>query len=63
GWLAWAWDDNNLSGGASDDNWFSMTYAGPGIYNSPADLTHYGRDVILNGTYGISTLAAPASIF
>src|SRR5579863_8905120 len=36
GWLAWAWDDNNLSGGASDDNWFSMTYAGPGIYNSPA---------------------------
>lgn len=63
GWLAWAWDDNNLGGGASDNNWFSMTYAGPGIYNTPADLTDYGQDVVLNSTYGISTLVKPASIF
>ncbi|HEX4050523.1 MAG TPA: cellulase family glycosylhydrolase [Steroidobacteraceae bacterium] len=63
GWLAWAWDDNNLAGGASDNGWFSMTYAGPGIYNTPADLTAYGQDVVLNSTYGISTLATPASIF
>lgn len=63
GWLAWAWDDNDLPDGASDNYWFSMTYAGPGIYNTPADLTNYGQDVVLNGTYGISTLATPASIF
>jgi hypothetical protein len=63
GWLAWAWDDNNLGGGASDNDWFSMTYAGPGLYNTPADLTDYGQDVVLNGTYGLTTLAQPASIF
>jgi mannan endo-1,4-beta-mannosidase len=63
GWLAWAWDDNDEAGGASDNNWFSMTYAGPGIYNTPADLTDYGQDVVLNATYGITALATPASIF
>ena len=63
GWLAWAWDDNSLPGGRSDDASFSMTYAGPGIYNTPADLTTYGKDVVLNPTYGITALAKPASIF
>jgi mannan endo-1,4-beta-mannosidase len=62
GWLAWAWDDNDLAGGASDDNWFSMTYQGPGTYNQPSDLTQYGQDVVLNATYGISALAKPASV-
>jgi mannan endo-1,4-beta-mannosidase len=63
GWLAWAWDDNNLAGTASNDSSFSMTYAGPGIYSTPADLTIYGKDVVLNPTYGITALAKPASIF
>jgi len=63
GWLAWAWDDNNMGGGDSDNDWFSMTYAGPGIYNTPADLTDYGQDIVLNSTYGLNTLAKPASIF
>jgi Cellulase (glycosyl hydrolase family 5) len=63
GWIAWAWDDNNLANGASDNNWFSMTYAGPGIYNVASDLTEYGQDVVLNSTYGLSVLATPASIF
>ena len=63
GWMPWAWDDNNLGGGASDDGWFSMTYSGPGIYNSASDLTSYGRDLVLNPTYGISKLAKPASVF
>jgi hypothetical protein len=40
-----------------------MTYAGPGIYTSAADLTDYGQDVVLNPTYGLSKLAKPASIF
>lgn len=63
GWLAWAWDDNNLAGGASDNNWFSMTYQGPGIYNQPSDLTDFGQDVVLNPTYGLSTHAKRASVF
>jgi mannan endo-1,4-beta-mannosidase len=63
GWLAWAWDDNNESGGASNDDWFSMTYRGPGIYTQTSDLTTYGQDVVLNPTYGLQSLATPASIF
>jgi mannan endo-1,4-beta-mannosidase len=63
GWLAWAWDDNDLAGGASDDYWFSMTSQGPGVYTQPSDLTPYGQDVVLNPTYGIKALATPASIF
>jgi hypothetical protein len=46
GWCAWAWDDNNLAGGASNDSGFSMTKAGPGIYNTAADLTTYGTDIV-----------------
>lgn len=63
GWAAWAWDDNDLGGGGSDDNSFSMTYAGPGIYNTPSDLTIYGKDVVLNPTYGLQALAVPATSF
>jgi hypothetical protein len=63
GWIAWAWDDNNQSGGASNDNWFSMTFSGPGIFTSTADLTTFGKDVVLNSSYGLQTLAKPASIF
>jgi mannan endo-1,4-beta-mannosidase len=63
GWMPWAWDDNNLSGGASNDSWFSMTYTGPGIYTQASDLTIYGQDVVLNPTYGLQVLAKSASIF
>jgi hypothetical protein len=63
GWLPWAWDDNDQGGGASDNGWFSMTYAGPGIFNAASDLTSYGQDVVLNSTYGITKLAKLASIF
>jgi hypothetical protein len=62
GWLAWAWDDNNLAGGGSDNNWFSMTYQGPGTYNQPSDLTDFGQDVVLNPSYGLSTHAQRASV-
>jgi mannan endo-1,4-beta-mannosidase len=62
GWLAWAWDDNDLPNCMSDNNWFSMTY-NCGIYTQPSDLTNYGQDVVLNPTYGITALAQPASIF
>jgi len=63
GWCAWAWDDNNLSGGASNNSWFSMTLKGPGTYVTAADLTEYGQDVVLNPTYGLSVLATQASVF
>ena len=63
GWLGWAWDDNNLSGGASNNNGFSMTLKGPGIFTQASDLTEYGQDVVLNPTYGLQALATPASIF
>jgi mannan endo-1,4-beta-mannosidase len=63
GWLAWAWDDNNLPNSRADDTWFCMTYAGVGVYTTASDLTIFGRDVVLNPTYGIKALATPASIF
>jgi len=62
GWIAWAWDDNDLSGGLSDDNWFALAY-NPGIYNSSSDLTTFGKDVVENATYGIKNTAVAASIF
>ena len=62
GWLAWAWDDNDLGSCQSDNNWFSMTY-NCGVYTQTSDLTTYGQDVVLNPTYGITALAKPATIF
>jgi mannan endo-1,4-beta-mannosidase len=60
GWLAWAWDDNDLAACTSDNNWFSMTY-NCGTYNQASDLTSFGQDVVLNPQYGIKLLAKPAS--
>jgi hypothetical protein len=48
GWMGWAWDDNDLANGASSNNSFSMTLAGPGIYNTAADLTTYGQEMVLS---------------
>jgi mannan endo-1,4-beta-mannosidase len=45
GWLAWAWDDNNLDGCRGDDKWFSMTKV-CGQYESRADLTLFGASVL-----------------
>jgi hypothetical protein len=56
GWLAWAWDDNNLTACGADDKWFSMTYK-CGTYSRPSDLTVFGRDVVLNPHYGLKALA------
>jgi hypothetical protein len=63
GWMPWAWDDNDLPNGMSNNAWFSMTYSGPGIYTQPSDLTNYGQDVVLNPSYGLSVLARRATIF
>jgi hypothetical protein len=61
GWLAWAWDDNDLANGASDNNWFSMTFDGPGVYNTTSDLTTYGQQIVLS-SYGL-TRAVKATDF
>jgi hypothetical protein len=63
GWLAWAWDDNDLSGGMSNNQWFSMTNTGPGIYVDSSNLTTFGQEVVLNPNYGLLALAKQASIF
>lgn len=62
GWLAWAWDDNNLPNCQADNTWFSMTYS-CGQYVQASDLTTYGQDVVLNPAHGIRALAKPATIF
>jgi hypothetical protein len=62
GWLAWAWDDNNLAACKASDTWFSMTIS-CGTFTQASDLTTYGKDVVLNPTYGLQVLAKPASIF
>jgi hypothetical protein len=62
GWLAWAWDDNDLAGCSSDNKWFSMTY-GCGRYARPSDLTDFGKEVVLDPSHGIVALARRASIF
>jgi hypothetical protein len=49
GWIGWAWDDNNLANGASNNNGFSMTLNGPGMYTAPSDLTNYGQQMVLSG--------------
>ncbi len=63
GWLAWAWDDNNLPNAEADDHWYSMTYRGPGIFTRPQDLTQFGRDIVFNPVYGLRVLARPAAVF
>jgi len=61
GWLAWAWDDNNLAGGQSDESSFSMSYSGG--YSKSGDLTTFGRMVVEDSKFGLKVLAKPASIF
>jgi mannan endo-1,4-beta-mannosidase len=48
GWMGWAWDDSNGSGGTSTNNSFSMTFKGPGIYTLSSDLTTYGQQMVLS---------------
>ena len=50
GWLAWAWDDNNQGGGQTNNEWFGLTYKGPGTYTQDADLTMVGQQIVLGCT-------------
>ncbi|MBV8306525.1 MAG: cellulase family glycosylhydrolase [Gammaproteobacteria bacterium] len=58
GWMAWSWDSTNLSSCRANDESMSMTYH-CGQYSGTSDLTLYGRDLVLNPTYGLKALARP----
>lgn len=58
GWLAWAWDDNNLPDCKADDNWFAMSN-NCGSYQTDADLTQFGKIVVPL----LQSTATPATIF
>jgi hypothetical protein len=45
GWVAWAWDDNNLSNSQTNNEWFGMTYNG-GAYTVDGDLTMFGQQIV-----------------
>ena len=63
GWLAWAWDDNNLPNCSANDDGFGMlTHACQG-YAASADLTAFGKDVIETPSYGTQANAVPATVF
>jgi hypothetical protein len=62
GWLAWAWDDNDLANCSSDDRWFRITEV-CGRYSQASDVANFGKDVELDPNYGIAVLAKRASIF
>lgn len=45
GYIAWAWDDNNLANCGADNNWFSMTVS-CGFFKTTADLTLFGQAIV-----------------
>lgn len=63
GWLAWAWDDNNLSNCSANDQGFGMLTHPCQGYATSADLTAFGKDVIETPNYGTKDNAVPATIF
>ena len=56
GWLAWAWDD---PASGADDSWFALSR--DGAYDSSADLTQFGREVVEDPDHGLLALARPAT--
>lgn len=66
GWFAWAWDDNDLGSGTSDDNGYAMVFNNANGYGgtppNPADLTTYGVQVVLDPHYGTKYAVAATSL-
>lgn len=60
GWIAWAWDDNV---GAADNTWYDLCDNADTFYASSADLSSYGKIVVLDPTIGTIATAVPATIF
>lgn len=65
GWLAWAWDDNNLNGCQANDAWFSMT-VNCGFYTGKdaTELTTFGRAVVpLFAKYKAAAVPSVAPVY
>lgn len=64
GWIAWAWDDNDLSSNNSDDNGYALVYLNfSGYGGTPpnrADLTTFGQQIVCDPYYG-TLVAVPAT--
>jgi hypothetical protein len=45
GWMAWAWDDNDLASSESDNSGFALAYRAA-TYGSSSDLTIFGQEVV-----------------
>lgn len=68
GWIAWALDDPSNNNGANPYAMIRLAGSfnpGGGGYqtSNSAELTPFGLDVVTNSTYGLQTLAVPATIF
>jgi mannan endo-1,4-beta-mannosidase len=46
GWLAWAWDDNNLANCQSSDAWFSLTINCGRYTGLDSELTTFGKTIV-----------------
>lgn len=62
GWMPWAWDDSDLGGAETSQNFFGFTHI-QGAFTTPSTLNYVGLNGCLNPAYGINALATPASSF
>lgn len=46
GWLAWAWDDNNMANCQSSDAWFSLTINCGRYTGLDSELTTFGKTIV-----------------
>lgn len=58
GWLAWAWDDNDLANAQCDQNWFCLSLDG-----TYANLSNWGNTVVHDPNLGIQAVAKPSTVF
>lgn len=63
GWLAWAWDDNDLGNASSDDFGYAMVFNNSNGYATSvkADLTTFGTQVLYDPYYG-TKFAVPSTL-
>jgi hypothetical protein len=47
GWLAWAWDDNDMAQSETNNEGFGMTYHSGEYTGSSSNLTMFGQQIVL----------------
>ena len=50
GWLAWAWDDDDMAQSETNNEWFGMTYHSGEYTGESANLTMFGQEIVLGCT-------------